>query len=223
MWLKKPSNDRDWSPDQAILPHVTFESEALAHIDNVRNISYRSDGSYNPQYYGATYDLGAITGVRLAISPFWKWQAAHTFLIFDFASGPSLAISAEIRKPRNEVFNWRCLIPGHFEIMYVLADPRDVVGLRTDIWKASVDIYPLNLSPEQSQKLLRDMLGYAQRLETRTPSYHPFYRSCAINIVRHLRRAGARLPRFSWRYVLPARLDVVFARYGLLKAERERA
>jgi len=59
--------------------------------------------------------------------------AAHTFVSFGFKSGDFLAISIEIRKEKGESFSaWRGLLK-RYELMYVIADERDVIKLRAAI------------------------------------------------------------------------------------------
>src|SRR5262245_52317938 len=52
----KPSNDRDWQRDVAMLPYATFDGE-LVTIHNIRNFDYRTETDYTPGYYDKTFDL----------------------------------------------------------------------------------------------------------------------------------------------------------------------
>lgn len=216
MFWKQPLNNRDWSRDQALLPHITFVDHNVVRIEHIRDIVYQTETEYTLRHYDREYDLSTVTEVRIAISPFWKYQAAHTFFVFYFANGTSLAVSIEIRKKKGEKFSGKSFIPGYFEIMYVIADPRDVISLRVDVWKDPLYLYPLALTPHTTHRFITDILRYAQRLEHHPLFYHPLWRSCGINMMRHLRRSGVKLPHISWRYALPASLDELLVRYGLI-------
>ena len=52
----EPSNDRDWLPEQAVLPEITFEGD-IVRIRNVRDFRHHADGSVTPAYDDRTYDL----------------------------------------------------------------------------------------------------------------------------------------------------------------------
>jgi len=45
----EPSNDRDWRPEQAVLPEITFEGDVV-RIRNVRDSRHHADGSATPAY-----------------------------------------------------------------------------------------------------------------------------------------------------------------------------
>jgi hypothetical protein len=56
-WLAiPPSQDRDWQPDVAVLPRVTFAGDQVT-IHHIRNNLYRSETDYTVQYYDKTFHL----------------------------------------------------------------------------------------------------------------------------------------------------------------------
>ncbi len=126
-----PSNNRLWHSDVAVLPYATIENNLIT-IHNVRNFTYRSEFDYTPAYYTKTYDLKKLQGVDV-IAVYWMGpQIAHIFLSFDFGGEDHLAISIEARKEKSESYS---TIKGFFrqyELYYVVADERDLIGLRTN-------------------------------------------------------------------------------------------
>lgn len=208
--------DREWAPEQRVLPHVTFLSDESVRIDNVRDFSYHADGSSDARYASVEYDLSKARSVQFVSVPFWSLPVSHVFLIFDFDDDRSLAVSVEARRRQGEEFTWRCLIPHYYGLIYVCATPEDVITARTIGYHADVYRYDLSLNEQTAGRVLKSMLQSAARLESRPRFYHPFVHSCSMDMVRHLRRAGARLPRFDWRYVLPRSLDGLFVERGLI-------
>jgi hypothetical protein len=80
----KPSNDRDWLTDVAVLPYATIEGD-LVTVHNIRNFDYRSEFDYLPAYYDKRFDLRKLEGVDV-IAVYWMGPAiAHVFLSFAFA------------------------------------------------------------------------------------------------------------------------------------------
>ena len=58
----KPSNDRDWQTDAAVLPYATVEGD-LVTVHNIRNFDYLSEFDYTPHYYDKRFDLRKLQGI----------------------------------------------------------------------------------------------------------------------------------------------------------------
>src|SRR5262245_22940323 len=92
-----PSLDRDWSPDQRVMPRATIDGDKVT-IDKVRNFSYRTTDEYTVAYEQRTYDLAKLDSVWFMVEHFDDAPAiAHTLVSFGFG-GEYVAISVEIRK-----------------------------------------------------------------------------------------------------------------------------
>ena len=82
----KPSNERDWQTDVAILPYAEIEGDIVT-VHNIRNFDYRSETDYTPAYYDKRFDLRKLEGVDL-VAVYWMGPAiAHIFVSFAFAGG----------------------------------------------------------------------------------------------------------------------------------------
>lgn len=96
----KPSNLRDWEPQDAILPTFSWSGETVS-ITNIRNHQWTSATDFTPNYLSGSYNISEITGVDYMIVPFASVRGpAHTMLSFAFKDGRHLVVSAEIRKER---------------------------------------------------------------------------------------------------------------------------
>ena len=128
-----PSNDRDWAPEVAVLPYATIDGERVT-VHNIRNFDYRTETDFTPAYYDRTFDLKRLDRVDL-VAVYWMGPAiAHLFLTFGFGD-EHLAISIEVRKNRTKPY---ATLPGIFrqyELVYVVADERDVIRVRTNYRK----------------------------------------------------------------------------------------
>ena len=128
-----PSHDRDWKTEFAVLPKVAFAGDSMT-IKNIRNFSYAADETVREaSYYDGTYDLSTLTSIWYGISHFSGYGLAHTFLSFGFAGGKYLTISIEARQEVGESYHPLEGLLRRYEIMYVVADERDVIGLRTHV------------------------------------------------------------------------------------------
>ncbi len=152
----KPSNNRDWADDQKVLAYAEINKN-LVTIHNIRNFDYESTTKYTPHYYDKTFDLEKIKSVDFILEPFSEFAgAAHTFLSFGFENDEYLAISIEIRKEKGEEFSATKGLFNKYEIMYVVADERDAIKLRSNYRKDKVYIYPAKTTKKTSPILGHD-------------------------------------------------------------------
>src|SRR3989344_8416366 len=71
----RPSNDRDWMLDQAVLPYADIDGNRIA-IHNIRNFTYQSTSEYTPNYYDATFDLEKLKNIYFIVEPFSGFKGA---------------------------------------------------------------------------------------------------------------------------------------------------
>lgn len=213
--LATPSNDREWTKDQAILPYAVITSDNV-EIKNIRNFSYSATDSYTPNYYDKIFQLDKISSVDYIVEPFEGIGAAHTFLSFGFENGEYIAISVEIRKEVGESFSPLKGLLRNYELMYVIADERDVIKLRTNYRKDVVYLYPVKTSRENIKKLFIDMLQRANSVHSNPEFYNTLNNTCTTNIASHINViAPGKIPK-DLRLLLPKNSDVLAYEVGLL-------
>lgn len=215
----RPSNDRDWSPDQAVLPWTELDGRR-AHVHNIRNLHYRSVSDYDLAYYDRTFDLDKLRSGWFVVEPFADLGgAAHTLLSFGFEGDEYLAISVEIRKERGEEFSpWKGLL-RQFELMYVVGDERDLLGLRANHRHDDVYLYPVRAPRERLEAVFVSMLERANRLRRRPEFYNTLTNTCTTNIVRHVNQlVPGRVP-WSYKVLLPGYADELAYEVGLLDTD----
>jgi hypothetical protein len=219
---RRPSNDRDWRPNDAVLAHAEFDGP-LVHIGDIRYTTYKTESTYTPAYYDRTFDLRRLRRVWFVVEPFSDWQgAAHTFLSFEFAGpdGPAfVGISVEARKERGESYSFvKGLLRG-YELMYLVADERDLVRLRTNVRRDDVFLYPVRARPERARELFIAMLERANRLRERPEWYNTLTSNCTNNIIRHVNElAPGQLP-FSFKSLFPGYADEIAYDLGLIDTD----
>jgi len=188
----QPSHFRDWVPEQALLPHVELRgSQATVH--NVRNCQYFANDVYLVNYCDKTFDLNNVRSVDYIVAPFANMPAlAHTMLSFEIA-GPDgrrdhLALSVEVRKERGEKYSPWQGSAHQYELMYVLADERDVIQYRTNFNGEDVHLYRTTASPEASRALMLDVLTRVNQIAQQPEFYDTLTNNCTTNIVNHINR-----------------------------------
>ena len=183
--LQKPSNDRNWATDQAVLATADIEGKNIT-IHNIRNFTYRSVSDFTPGYYDKTFKLADLESVWYVVEPFSGHGLAHTFLSFGFAGGDYVAVSVEIRKEKGEAFSPLKGLLRNYELMYVIADERDVIQLRSNFRNDQVYLYPVKTTPERKKTLFLDMLSRANKLAAKPEFYNSLFNTCTTNIVKHV-------------------------------------
>jgi len=215
-----PSNFRDWTPEQALLATAeTYGNEVTIH--NVRNCQYFAADTYLVDYYDKTFNLSDVRSVDFLMVPFESMPAvAHTLLSFEIArpDGHSdhLAVSVEIRKEKNESYNPVLGSARQYELMYVVADERDVIRQRTNYRHENVYLYRTTATSETSQLLLADILNRVNDLAKKPEFYDTLTNNCTTNIVRHIDRVRPNRITYDVRMILPGYSDELAFKQGLL-------
>ena len=129
----KPSNDRDWTPEQAVLADAEIKGEPGDGPQHPR-LPLAKSHRFHLAYYDKTFDLDKLTSVDFIVVPFNETPSlGHTMLSFAFDDKDYLAVSVEIRKERGEAFNPMKGFFQQYEIMYVVASERDVIQRRVEL------------------------------------------------------------------------------------------
>ena len=214
--LVEPSNDRNWTPDQQVLPRATFDGDAV-FVRNIRDVVYRSPSDYSVRHYDRVFDLRALESVWFLVEPFEGVQGpAHTLVSFGFRGDRYLAISAEIRKEVGETFSPLLGLLKQYELMYVVADERDVIKLRSNYRRDTVYLYPVRTTEERRRRMLVEMLQRVNRLAERPEFYNTLTNTCTTNIVRHVNTIAPRRVPLSYKVLLPAYADELAHDLGLI-------
>ena len=223
-YTRKPNHHRDWTEDQQILPSISTYG-GLITIHNVRNATYKSKDDYDVRYYDKTFKVGDLESLWLIIEPFgpklpFNLRAAHVFVSLGLADGSFVSISVEIRKKKGDSFSTRGALNGllrYYELMYVVADEKDVIQLRTNHREDDVLLYPLDVSKEISQNIFLDFAKEINELYEKPSFFHTITDNCTTILVRNLRKNGIQLPRWNLSYISPAYIDTLFYTQGLIK------
>ena len=195
-----PSNDRDWVTENAVLPRATVAGKLIT-VHNIRNFSYRSETDFTLAYYDKRFDLDQLVGVDL-VAVYWMGpHIAHVMLSFAFAGGEQLAISIEARKEKGEGYSTINGFFRQYELYYVVADERDVIGLRTNARNdppEQVYIYPLRGGIDEARRLFMAYIGQINALALRPAFYNSLTTNCTSNIWLNSRVNPEHVP-FSWK------------------------
>lgn len=210
----EPSNSRNWQPDVAKLPTAEIQGDQLT-IRNVRNFDYRSETDYAERWETRSYDLAKLRGLDLFVIYWGSPNIAHTILSWDFDGGQHLAVSIETRKEKGESYSAVRGFFRQYELYYVIADERDVVGVRTNHRHEDVYLYPLRTPPARARAILLDYLKGINRLAEQPKWYNALTYNCTTTIRLHVSDVVPGVPH-DWRWLANGHIDELLYELGVV-------
>ena len=211
-----PSHDRPWRPEVAVMPRAFIDGDRV-RITGVRNFDYRSRNDFTVRHEEREILLSHLTGLDFYVSYWSEGLVGHTFLSFIFDNAPPLSISIETRPEVGEGFNPIASLFKQFELIYIVGEERDLVGVRTNHRMETVYLYRLNTSADDARRLLMIYLKRINELADRPEFYHLLSNSCTINIIRYANAAG-RAGRFDIRHFFNGLIDSYLYHSGRIDA-----
>ncbi|MDR3108274.1 MAG: DUF4105 domain-containing protein [Planctomycetaceae bacterium] len=212
-----PSTDRTWGTNYQLLPKAEFNGDKVT-IRNIRYTVYRQLKDFTTRYYDQTFDLSQIQTLDFISAPFSGVPSiAHIEASFGFADGRHVAISVEPRYEEGESYDPLGSITNQFELIYVVADERDLIRLYTQINKSDVYLFRLKVTPTEIRHIFEGMLGRANKLANKPEFYHAISNNCATNLIAHINAARPNAIPRDYRSRFPGRLDKLLYDRGLLQ------
>lgn len=214
-WLTlAPRNDRNWQPDVAKLAWAEIAGDEVT-LHNVRNCDYRTETDYTPRWETRTVRLSQITGIDLALNYWGSPWMAHPILSFQFADTPPVCFSIETRKEAGESCSALGGLHRQFELIYVVADERDVIRVRTNFRQGEdVHLYRTTDTPEMARERFMDYIAALNALRAQ-PRWHNAITTNCTTSIRTQHAAAERAP-WDWRILLNGKGDELMFERGML-------
>src|SRR6266480_5173694 len=204
-WLTlRPSNNGNWQPDVAQLAWADINGDEFT-FHNVRNCDYHTATDYTPHWEMRTVRLSQITGIDLAIDYWGSPWIAHPIVSFQFADTPPLCFSIEIRKKLGQTYSTIGGLYRQFELIYVVADERDVIRLRTNYRHEDIYLYRTTISPAHARERFLEYIHSLNALRNKPSWYNAITTNCTTSI-RTQHPPHERLP-WDWRILLNGKGD----------------
>jgi hypothetical protein len=205
-WLTlQPTNEADWQPDVAQLARAEIDGDVIT-FHNVRNCDYRSESDYTPRWETRTVRLSQLTGIDMAIDYWGSPYMAHPIVSFQFADAPPLCFSIETRKKKGQGYSAIGGLYRQFELIYIVADERDVIRLRTNYRKGEdIYLYRLVIKPEKARERFLEYVNALNRIHDEPRWYNAITTNCTTAI-RSQHPPGERLP-WDWRILINGKGD----------------
>ncbi len=212
--MLRPRTNRPWQPDVAETAWADIRDDEVT-VHNVRNCEYRSESDYTPRWETRTVRLSQITGVDMTITYWGSPWIAHPIASFQFGDAPPLCFSIETRKEIGERYSAIGGLYRQYELIYIAADERDVLRLRTNFRQGEdVYLYRTTLKPAQARQRFLEYVQSINDLHSRPRWYNALTTNCTTNI-RSQHPPGSRMP-WDWRLLLNGKGDELMYERGLL-------
>jgi len=216
----RPSNDRSWVNDNERMATADFNGDEVT-IRNVRDFNWRSTRDFDERWIDVKVNLDKISKIWFVLEYFdpSKRQMAHTIMSFETEDGERLACSIEVRREKGERYHPLKGMFRQYELIYVWATERDVIGVRTRCRKKSVThlFEAVVLGPGNERRMLESYLRRTNKLSEDPEWYNTITNTCTTNIVRHVNEVyPGRVPR-AISILLPGLSPKLLHRNNLVK------
>jgi hypothetical protein len=204
-WLTlRPTQNANWQPDVARLPHATIQGERIT-VQDIRNCDYQTASDFTPQYDTQVFDLANLRGLDLFINYWGSPYMAHPILSFDFGSQGRLCFSIEIRPKVGQPYSPVSGLYRRYELIYIAATERDVIRLRTNCKHEDIYLYRLEMPLSEVRTRFMEYLHRINELYERAEWYNEVTENCTTSIRAQHARAQ-RMP-WDWRMLVNGFMD----------------
>lgn len=198
-WLTlQPRQFRDWKPEVGLTAHAEIDGDAVT-IHNLRNFDYRTETDFTPRYETRRLDLRNLRGVDIFINYWGSPYMAHPILSFDFGRDGRICFSIETRPEKGESYSALGGLYRQFELIYVVADERDVIRVRSNYRKGE-DVYLYHLNAPRARESFMEYIRTINELHLMPRWYNAITDNCT-SAIRQQRAASERAP-WDWRMLV---------------------
>jgi hypothetical protein len=203
-----PSHERVWYDDVSQMPWGKIERDTVT-LHNVRDFTYRSVSDFDSRYLTRTVSLFDMEGMDLFLCYWGSPWIAHPIISFRFKGKDPIAISVETRKEIGENYSTVKGFFRQYELIYIVAEERDIVRLRTNIREGEdAYLYRTSSSPERAKAIFLDYVRRINELHAKPEFYNALKSNCTTNIRIHTAAAdGDNMVPWDWRILLNGKID----------------
>ncbi len=216
-----PSNDRDWRADHAVLTHVNWQGTSTARVSNVRDWNFTGpDFPTERPYIERTIDTSRVSKMYFGYEPFGSsTSAAHTFFIFEFDDGESVAVSVEARRENDETLSIVSGVLPLYELIYVWSTERDIytniaVRLKGDLYR-----YELAVPRAQAGEVLRELLHQTAELSEKPKFYNVVVANCTNTLAKVANKIQPGSIPYHYSWIFSGYSDAYLYSLGFIKSE----
>ena len=210
-------DDRAWQTDVARAPWAEVAGNRVT-VHEVRHFAWRSETDFTPHWETRTVDLDRLEGVDLVAS-YWMGDAiAHVMVSFAFEDAPALAVSIETRKEVGEPYSTVLGFFRRYELVYVVGDERDLIGVRTNVRAdppEDVYLYRVAMPKDAARRLFLEYVRDMNALRDQPQFYNTATTNCTTMVLINNRVNGP-VSLLNWKILLSGYLPQLVHERGRL-------
>ncbi|HTT19230.1 MAG TPA: DUF4105 domain-containing protein [Candidatus Sulfotelmatobacter sp.] len=216
-WLTlKPSNDGNWQADVAQTAWAEMDGDRVT-FHNLRNCDYRTETDYANCWSDRTIYLSHIRAADLFLTNWGIPLVSHPIVSFQFGDGEHVAFSIEARYIVGQSHSTILGFFRQYELIFIAADERDVVRLRTNYRKnEEVYLYRDQAQPDVARAMFLTYVTYMNKLKDHPEWYNELTRNCTTTIQRTLAADTDTQQPWNYQYILNGTLDKLLYERGRL-------
>jgi hypothetical protein len=216
-WLAlKPSNDGNWQPDSDRTAWAELDGDRVT-IHNLRNCDYRTETDYTNCWSDRTLYLSQIRAADFFLTNWGIPFASHPIVSFQSGDNEHVAFSIEARYKAGQAYSTILGFFRQFGLIFVAADERDVIRLRTNYRKdEEVYLYRVHVQPEVARAMFLTYVTYLNKLKDHPEWYNELTRNCTTTLDKQL-AANVNNPQpWNYQFILNGTLDELLYDRGRL-------
>jgi hypothetical protein len=216
-WLSlRPSNVRDWRADVSRTARAEMDGDRVT-IYNLRNCDYSTETEYKNCWGDRTVYLSQIRGVDLFLTTWGSPYIGHPILSFQFGDSEHVAFSIEARYQKGQSYSAVLGFFRQYELIFIAADERDVIRLRTNYRKdEEVHLYRSSMPPDTARNMFLTYIEYLNKLSDQPEWYNALTRNCTTALDRQLAEDLSKPQRRTYKTFLNGTLDELLYERGRL-------
>ena len=212
----KPSNIGNWQPDVDRTAWAEISGDQIT-IHNLRNCNYRTETDYSDCWGERTVDLSKIRAADLFLTNWGIPFASHPIVSFQFGDDEHIAFSIEARYKVGQDYSTVLGCFRQYEIIFVAADERDLIRLRTNYRKGEeVSMYRMQAPAGIARAMFLTYVTYLNSLKDHPEWYNEVTKNCTTTIQRQLAADANNHQGWNYQYLLNGTLDRLLYERGRL-------
>jgi hypothetical protein len=216
-WLSlKPTNSGAWQADVDRPAWVEMNGDRLI-IHNLRNCDYRTETDYSNCWSDRAVNLSDLRGVDLFFTTWGVRWIGHPILSFQFGDDQHVAFSIEARYKGDQTYSAILGFFRQYELIFVVADERDVIRLRTNFRKdEEVFLYRASLDADSARAIFLTYVEYLNQLKDHPEWYNALTRNCTTTLDKQISTEVAKPKPWNYQFLVNGTLDELLYDRGRL-------
>jgi len=216
-WLNlEPINTARWLPDVDRLAWAQMGGDRVI-LHNFRNCDYQTETTYSNCWSDRTVHLSDLRGADLFFDTWGVPYIGHPIVSFWFQDGQHVAFSIEARYKEGQSYSAILGFFRQYELVFVVADERDVIRLRTNFRKdEDMFLYRTTVGPEAARAIFLTYLRYLNHLKDHPEWYNAVTRNCTTTLDKPISKEVTNPQPWNYQILLNGTLDELLYNRGRL-------